>query len=427
MSSDDALHFDYFRVSCTEEFSRSFNPPLWKQLILRAAYTEPFMLHAVLSIGALRRSQLLPISSASTVVMLHYSKKWYEIATGELAEMLKAQSVDWKLALLGSLVFLAVEVLRGHEHGALLHFRSGFSILKSFALEGAIISPGTLHFSDVDEFDDAVNAFTRLSVEQYPFVGLHSSSNATPTLPSHFDTLVETRRSLNSIISSLDTFLRQYSCPSKPTPPSHPHSALITARQHAIQIILQEWHKRFHAFLSSSTTTQNVKDHAQVLLIQYLVASIRISTHFSVSQLIYDVYLPEFEQITVMAKAVIDVDNKSWPNSNGPCYTLNIAMAQPLYFVARYCRYSVVRKRAIGALRKVGREGIYTGRAVARVAEWIVGTEEGDMGHGFVAEEMRLNNVVFNIREDGRTAEVCAEKRGLLGTWEEIQDEIDLC
>lgn len=424
MSSDDALHFDYFRVSCTEEFSCSFNPPLWQQLILRAAYTEPFMLHAVLSIGALRRSQLLPISSASTVVMLHYSKKWYEIATRELAEMLRAQSVDWKITLLGSLVFLAVEVLRGHEHGALLHFRSGFSILKSFALEGAIISPGTLHFSDVDEFDDAVNAFTRLSVEQYPFVGLHSSSNAIPTLPSHFDTLVEAQRSLNSIISSLDTFLRQYRYPSEPTP--HPHSTLTSARQHALQSILQEWHKRFHAFLSSSTTTQNVKYHAQVLLIQYLVASIKISTHFSISQLIYDVYLPEFEQITVMAKFVIDVDNRSGPNSNGPCYTLNIAMAQPLYYVARYCRCSVVRKRAIGVLRTVGIEGIYTGRAVARVAEWIVGIEEGGIGHGFVTEEMRLNNVVFNIREDGRTAEVCAEKRGLLGTWEEIQDEIDL-
>lgn len=428
ISSNDVPHFDYFRISCTEEFSRSFNATLWKQLILQAAYIEPFMLHAVLSIGAIRRSQLDPLSSASTSAVLQYSKERYKEATMKLANLLKAKRVhmDWKLALLGSLVFLAVEVLRGHEHAALLHFRSGSDILKSLSFDETLLPPRMLHLSQGEEFDDVVTAFTRLSVEQIPFVGLSSNSDAISILPPHFDALGIARSSLNSIVASLDTFLRKYGHPYCKALPSHPLPPPIQIRQFNLQNTLHSWLQKLNNFLCSPASTPDINDHAKILLIQHLVAWIRISSHFFTSQLIYDAYLPEFEQIVDMTEAVVDGNSENPPEAKGPCYTLDIAMAQPLYFVARYCRGGILRRRAIEVLRRVGGDGVYTGRSVAKIAEWIVQAEEGELKDDFVGESTRLSNVMFNICETGKTADVFAVRGSLGECWEKVQGEIDL-
>ena len=53
----EVFHFEYFRHVCTKEFSLYFEAELHERVILRAAYAEPCIMHAVLAIGALTRDQ----------------------------------------------------------------------------------------------------------------------------------------------------------------------------------------------------------------------------------------------------------------------------------------------------------------------------------------------------------------------------------
>lgn len=130
-NSAEARHFEYFQLQCTEEFSGFFNAFLWKKLVMQAAYTEPFILHAVLAIGSLRRLQLhgnTPIPAKESAEGLYITKK-YAIALQTLRQRLEDRTVDWRLVSMGTLVFLAIEVLQGNEDGAIVHFRNGKQIV----------------------------------------------------------------------------------------------------------------------------------------------------------------------------------------------------------------------------------------------------------------------------------------------------------
>lgn len=136
-SSAEAAHFEYFQLECTEEFSGFFNAFLWKRLVMQAAYTEPFILHAVLAIGSLRRLQLhshTPIPTMESADGVYITKK-YAIALQTLRQRLQDRTVDWRLVSMGTLVFLAIEVLQGNEHGAIVHFRNGKQIVSLTFLE----------------------------------------------------------------------------------------------------------------------------------------------------------------------------------------------------------------------------------------------------------------------------------------------------
>lgn len=260
---------------------------------------------------------------------------------------------------------------------ALMHFRSGSAILKSLSFP-CCATPrlsGTSQFlivpSRIGDFDDLASAFTRLSAEEYTFAGPASTTVDTiPDPPSRFDSIVQARKSINSIITFMYAFLRRSSLEHLDHFP-YCFPATVTLELDHIRAMLQAWLQAFNTFLCGQTNSDAEIDlGAKVLLVQHLVACIKISTYFSSDQMIYDSYLNEFWQIMDMTAMIVEADNTLWRKSRGPCFTLDIAMAQPLYFVAHRCRDLALRSRAIDVMKKVGRDGIYTGKTIAKIAEW---------------------------------------------------------
>jgi hypothetical protein len=185
------------------------------------------------------------------------------------------------------------------------------------------------------------------------------------------------------------SFIRQHGQPDVRILPMHPLPDTVSAEVSYFQNILQSW---IHAFNSFFSLLENIDAEtslgSNVLMVQYYITQIKVSTCFLLDEMIYDQYLPQFEEIVDRSEKVINAENDPWLKSRGPCFTLDIAMAQPLYFLARKCQDPQLRRRAVELMKKVGREGIYTGRTVAKVAEWIICAEEGrDCAQGFVSTE----------------------------------------
>lgn len=136
--------------------------------------------------------------------------------------------------------------------------------------------------------------------------------------------------------------------------------------------------------------------------------------------MIYDSYLDHFNYIVDLTTTIVVADHACWIKSRGPCFTLDIAMVQPLYFVACRCRDPTLRRRAIDVIKKVGRQAIYTGKNFSRVAEWIVKREEsyGFVG-GVLIETSRLHNVVFEVDH--------IERRGTVSTTSKTRDGALVC
>lgn len=119
--------------------------------------------------------------------------------------------------------------------------------------------------------------------------------------------------------------------------------------------------------------------HFRILKAQTLTMFIATSNVKPPTQVTYDTYAPEFEEIIRCAEYVIS-PNRPTKTSAPECsllpYSPVSGIVHPLYFTARKYRHSVSRRRAIHLLRHAGIEGPFQGDFEARVAARLVEIEE---------------------------------------------------
>ncbi|KAL2067907.1 hypothetical protein VTL71DRAFT_16005 [Oculimacula yallundae] len=327
---DEIQHFDFFRKVCTESFSMHSNSDIWKGHILQAAHTEPLVLHGVLAIGALARSN--------------------------------------------TQVSISIEVLQGHEIGAFIHLRSGEAIIKSLPssrpeILSSLATSGPKYSDKVTtetgDSEDLVSAYTRLSVEEYPFLGLCGSSYIpAPKFPLYFDNITDARSTLNSIIAATYPFYRRHGNADLKTLPLKPLPTKVAIELSDIQTLLQSWHQEMERFIADQGDMDDVTSlGAKAVMMQYLVTFVRTSTYFYKNQLIYDQYIPQFRELMELTAGAVLADHAPYIKSRGkgPCYTLDMAMVQPLYFLDCGCRDSELRRQAICIMKLFGRGGFILG------------------------------------------------------------------
>lgn len=110
-----------------------FESPAWANLIIQAAYTEPCIRHTALALGAMSRYEYHRHSQSQTSskLTLDYSMKQYNLAIRALNEALDGLTRSLELAILGSIVFIAFEVLWGADIRVKMHMNGAYSILDS--------------------------------------------------------------------------------------------------------------------------------------------------------------------------------------------------------------------------------------------------------------------------------------------------------
>lgn len=271
-----------------------------------------------------------------------------------------------------------------------------------------------------------------MSVEEELFVGISGSdSTDLPPLAAAFETISEAGTALNSIMAATFAFLRRYGDVDLKTLPLKPLPKTVATRFSTIQCSFQNWYSLFNSFLSHKNTSDTQAGvRADMLLVHYLVTWIRLSTYFYNNELIYDEYIVSFQRVLNISSTIITRQIALRELHKGPCFTLDIAMAQPLYFVARKCRDSYLRMKAIDEMKKVGEMGVYSGRVVAKVSEWVVQTETGGCELGdFVTEDRRLIEVHFELDDvdwGTRFGKVRASRRKDDCTLELLNVDLDL-
>jgi hypothetical protein len=138
--------------------------------------------------------------------------------------------------------------------------------------------------------------------------------------------------------------------------------------------------EKFEAFIISRSLKHTQRDHgaATILRISYLYTSLFLNTCSDLRQSIFDAYLPLFTKIVEHAAFVIEFSAKIQAHS-GRRLAFDIAIVQPLQFVARKCRNRILRRRAIELSEMAGREGVWDGQNMAKVLQWVVTIEEENL------------------------------------------------
>jgi hypothetical protein len=107
---------------------------MWEGIILQAALTEPCIQYACLAVGALSRS-IHYADAAYHVFALEYSIKKYNLAIQALKISME-HSRNLELAALGSLLFIAIEVLHGNDNRVGMILQTSQSLFRSTPGDG---------------------------------------------------------------------------------------------------------------------------------------------------------------------------------------------------------------------------------------------------------------------------------------------------
>jgi hypothetical protein len=185
------LYFESYEDFCTKEFSFSFEVSLLLRVVLNAACTELEIRNAVMAIGALSRSQNSAHEFHEQPYPHEYPLKQYNSAIMELNQQLDGSARSWELAILGAILFTAIEAMQGHDRTQ-MHVRSAFAILKTLprttrtsslyrpAIEETSVASGTKQSNFLADSDLVAlfSVFCRLDPQASSFSALDSLTYA---------------------------------------------------------------------------------------------------------------------------------------------------------------------------------------------------------------------------------------------------------
>ena len=422
---EDVWHFEYFRVVCTKELSLYLGTGLWETLVLRAAFTERCILHGVLALGALSRNTVPSSVSRQPALspgfLAGYSLGKYNLAIRELNRRITASPSSWQLAVLGSMIFIAIESLQRNHDVVKMHLQGALAIWQSHK------DSGSNSAQTISEMAHVLNAFSRLGGQS---LGLAKQYILTllqiPAVPLAFTNISEARDTLSSIHGAMNSlFWKETS--ENPTLPQLPLSPALVQDLSTLLNILESWHALFAKFVGEHDMDAKTTTCVKILLVYHKIVFISASTYFYFSQTAYDAYLSDFSYIIDLATEILQAEHvgRAIPIRSDPCYTFDIATVQPLFFVACKCRDSLLRKRAIEAMEKIKGAAFYDTELLARVARCVVTIEESTSSAVGVSpvkvkEQDRLQDIQLSFGTAAQTCRVTAWKRQGDGGWQEV-------
>lgn len=406
----DVWHFEYFRVVCIKELSSYLGTNIWESLLLRAALSESCILNGILALGALSRNATSGgVNGKSTLAPgfpVGYSLRKYNEAIRDLSRRLAVAPGNWELAILGSLIFIAIENFQGNYDAARVHLHGALAILESHSDPTLGSSPTTSTMAQI------LGAISRCQGRSFR---LRDHSKLTmpdfSPLPSAFTSISQARDVLNSITGAMKSVLWEARQESQQVP-TLPLSLDMVKNSSRLSSLLESWHTLFTKFIAEHIMDARTTTCTKVLLIHYHVSRISAATEIYQTEMAYDIHMPAFSQIIELATQILDVEkaarNKSPASTPGHPY--HIAVVQPLFFVACKCRDRVLRKTAVQAMEKVTGDGFYDARLLTRVARRVIKIEESATD-GVVKEEDRLHDIELDFAGEAHSCRITAWRR----------------
>lgn len=446
-SNRDSQFFDHYSREAAPQFVGSFGSSFWTSYIPQVCSARPAVFRAVVALGALHYSFLQKNAQDSRDQLAVFHSAKYNDALSHLNQRIVSNDVEiLEETLTTCVLFTVYEVLRGDNNAALVHLVGGLRTLQSLQPRelpngdavGAKRKP-TTHNIFLEEIS---NLFARLDIQASSLVdgsalGIpirftdFAVSKQLPPSQLIYSNLDHARNALGQLLATTWDFLQTYATQWKYAYPESPPPEVASLRQ-TILSDLSTWLSNFHALLESRSghLPPNPKDirSSYTLRMQYLAASIRLSTCFDPEESAYDNHIPKFKEIVELGSFVLkpllppNITTTQRPQFS---FTVDLGLIYPLYFTAFKCRDLPIRRAAIQLLKVAGREGPWDGSRMAMISEKIVEVEElgkavlGIVGDGeVVPESARIHGAVFGI-DGGETRQIeCSFKDGReSGVW----------
>jgi len=439
--------FHRFQVRTIPAFAGSSELDFWENLVLKVGQQEPVVRNAIVALGTLHEDYQKRNGKYSQDMIADPSYQQalslYGKALRQLNQRLfEGNSSSAKLALISSILFTCFEVLRRNNMSAIIHYQAGMRELtrqikttRENDMTSFQSSPTVTEFRAIpqDELDVLLRVFARYDVQACTFAKPRAEALAVnlPLPPPAVMTLSQVKMHLDNLLISIYQFIKSDLAMYRYWPVSAVPSDWLLRRDEALTTF-ETWLTAIESFFQHPpnpppTTNPPIlpPQESKPLLglrMQVRVGLILLKTSIATpAETAFDAFLPDFDDMVTRIESLADslalppaqpLDNES------TTFTMELGILHPLFFVAIKCRDWGVRRRAIAALKRGGREGVWEGPIVAVVAEWVARLEEAGVEVGAcIPEEKRLHEVRKDVDYEGRRVLVEATRSTDLVAW----------
>ncbi|KAK3899368.1 hypothetical protein C8A05DRAFT_18187 [Staphylotrichum tortipilum] len=406
---------DYFWRRTAIKLPGVFGSAFWESIVFQATSSEPAVLHAVVALGAIHRSESAvdagdqddePIEPDERLALQQYNKAISHLRA-------RSESRDkrsLRVVLIACLVFICIELMRRKFRTAQAHLRSGVRLINEIQAASAQqsgVAPAGPSPQPASVDDELIEALTRLNIQSALFgQGAGHLQDIFPgcvaatlyEVPPSFPTSAVARHHLDRLIDGVTLLSVQAKSSSSPYPPSLHH------RQHHLQSALSNWLQTYTTSLPTLLSPPSVSNllaalGPHLLLLHHTMTTIIAATALPdpvTDEMVYDVYTPAFTAILAQAATLLRATAEYTGEGGGTRtrtknlgFTIDMGFVPPLYFTALKCRVPRLRRAAVGMLASAPhREGVWDGDVAGWVAGFVVGVEEGSasMGGGIGGE-----------------------------------------
>ena len=408
----------YFRYYC-EEIAGQIRGPnktsLWERIVPQAGEAEPFIVHAIVALSALSKSQTthwIRGPSQHTLLMdshQQYALVQYGQALQGMRLAIQNQVKDRRKALVACLLVFCFECLLGRQAAASSYASSGVSLL--YSCHADQLSPSSL----VE--DDLYSAFSGLDLQSLIHVNIRTLAThqnlkddinvVLRLMPDVFKNLKECRtfwqlimrRNLHflatarAVVQAWDSsaedtttsdslYLKNKNnpCAVAFTKPENIPPKLLGERDQCLADI-RRWQLASAPLFSQSVIETEDRIATMLLKINAALTTIMISQtshQIHPPELVYDNYVPEFTTIVKLCSLVKEILSDRDCSFHCATFRFDIGVIPALAATGSNCRDREVRGQAIDLLLASSgyREGIWDAVAAGTICNWQRSIEE---------------------------------------------------
>ncbi len=289
------------------ELAGSFASELWSTFILRTAYHEPAIRHAVIALGSLHEN--FELAGDAHAADSQFGLQQYGKAIQCVVESpvpFARQSTD--VALISCILFTAFESLQGHYKSALTHINSGLKVLAEREAEGEV------QFESYVPRDLLKSLFIRFDTQVLEIGDLVARTpgkrgGQATQIPIMFSTLEEAQRVFDEYLNGLDHVLQSAENTWKANP-------RIMMQRHAKLVQdYQDWCGAFDDYLvrhlmdfSPATSILQPQPHPGILILQIwrIVVKIMLNIDLHHGEAAFDNFIEDSRMLVDLAESFIN-------------------------------------------------------------------------------------------------------------------------
>ncbi|KAE8153239.1 hypothetical protein BDV25DRAFT_149906 [Aspergillus avenaceus] len=364
-SSGQRRWFHFFRNRTMPMLIGYYDSELWQQIVLQVSQGEPAVFHAVVALGVLQQDTEASRNRRGLKRSMsrdrYFALEQYSRSISILSQRLSSNDpLVREIALVCCLIFTLFEFVQDNYATALSHLESGLRILarQNGSEARSSISAGLYeHKANYCTMEDALaRAFSRLDVQAAHF----DSSSNTSLLPADINiaditydrldlrSIQDAKEKLDPIINNVFRF--RTTCDTTLRDELGDHATLYV--QHArMRANMKDHIMAFQRLISRSPpqTTRNIRS-VDLILQHHLVIMVVLDTVLSLSEMVYDQYIPQMEKAVNISERIID-SMKAEYGPELPTILLDMGVILCLSWISLKCRDVGVRIRALNLLR----------------------------------------------------------------------------